>query len=62
MSALVAIPGWWVQRTGRSDVNVLNPKEIGSSFPSRPPTPLPPDKLQRIAYQLSERCRLAKSS
>jgi hypothetical protein len=60
VNAIVALPGWWVERTGRSDVNVLNPKEIISSFPNRPVEPLTPDRIQRIAHQLTERCRMAK--
>jgi hypothetical protein len=61
VGAILALPGWWVERTGRSDVNVLNPKEIASSFPNRPATPLADDKIQRIVHQLTERCRLAKA-
>lgn len=62
VNAIVAIPGWWVERTGRSDVNVLNPKEIAGSFPARPIAPLAVDRIQRIVHQLTERCRLAKDN
>jgi len=60
VSPILALPGWWIDRRSRSDVNVLNPKEIITSFPSRIPSPLSPDRIGRISHQLSERCRLAK--
>jgi len=59
---ILTLPGWWVERTARSDVNVLNPKQIRRSFPATVANPLPPDRIQRIAHLLSERCRLTKSS
>ena len=59
VKAILAIPGWWIERTAKSDVNVLNPKEIKNSFPSNPVAPLPPDRIQRIVHQLTERCRLS---
>lgn len=60
VQAILALPGWWVMRKTTGDVNVLNPKEIRHSFPTRPSSTLPPDRIQRIVHQLTERCRLSK--
>jgi hypothetical protein len=57
-SAIVTLPGWWVNRRQVHDVNVLNPQEIRHSFPRQPKYPLTPEQIQRIAHQLIERCRL----
>jgi hypothetical protein len=58
VSAIVTLPGWWVNRRQVHDVNVLNPQEIKRSFPSRPRYPLTPEQMQRIVHQLTERCRM----
>lgn len=60
--AILTLPGWFVTRRATSDVNVLNPDEIKHSFPSRIKSPLSSEQIQRISYQLTERCRLAKSA
>jgi hypothetical protein len=57
---VLALPGWWVERRAAGPVNVLNPKEIRRSFTFRPELALKPDQIQRIAHQLTERCRLAR--
>lgn len=57
---VLTFPGWFITRKAASDVNVLNPDEIKRSFPARPRSPLSPDQIQRIAYQLTERCRLTR--
>jgi hypothetical protein len=59
---VVAIPGWFVERTGRSDVNVINPK--GVSFMLKPvdESPLSEDKRKRISYQLEQLSRLPNFS
>lgn len=56
--AILTLPGWFVTRRAVSDVNVLNPQEIKNSFPDRPKHPLLPDQIQRLAHQLTTRCRL----
>jgi hypothetical protein len=61
-SAIVTLPGWWVNRRQTHDVNVLNPEEIKYSFPKHSKYPLTPEQIQRIAHQLTERCRLAKDA
>lgn len=57
-SPVVTLPGWFVERRARSDVNVLNPSEVKYSFPSR--VTLSPEQIQRVAHQLTERCRMEK--
>jgi hypothetical protein len=60
VQAILALPGWWIERKARGSVLVLNPKEIRNSFPSRVSNPLSPERIQRIAHQLTELCRLKK--
>lgn len=62
VKAILTFPGWWVTRKARGAVNVLNPKEIRHSFPRRVEQPLSPERIQRIAHQLTERCRIPKDS
>lgn len=57
---ILTLPGWFVERRGRGSVNVLNPKEIQRSFRTDGPF-LPPDRIQRIVHQLTERCRIEKA-
>jgi hypothetical protein len=59
-NAILTLPGWYVTRRAVSDVNVLNPQEIKNSFPARSKQPLSPEQIQRIAHQLTERCRSQK--
>lgn len=59
-SAILTLPGWRVERTKPGDVNVLRPDEIKRSFPTSPKRSLSPEQIQRIAHQLTERCRLTK--
>ena len=55
---VVAIPGWFVERTGRSDVNVINPKNVLFMLKPVDESPLPEDKRKRISYQLEQLSRL----
>lgn len=59
VSPMLVLPGWYVVRKAAGSVKVLNEKEIAFSFPS-PRVPLPPDRIQRIVHQLTERCRITK--
>lgn len=55
---VLALPGWFVELGGRSDVRVVNPKV--SAFMLKPlngQPPIPPDRQQRICYQLEQRCQ-----
>jgi hypothetical protein len=56
---IIALPGWYVTLTERSEVLAINPKACGfmlKPFPGEPP--LAPDTIQRIAYQVAQLCRL----
>jgi cbb3-type cytochrome oxidase subunit 3 len=56
---ILTIPGWLITRTGKSDVNVLNPKEILGFVLLPAPKPLDDGQIQRISHQLEEKCKLA---
>ena len=56
--AILTFPGWFVERHEIGDVNVLNPAQIKKSFPFR--TALAPAQIERIVYQLTERCRMPR--
>lgn len=58
-NAILTIPGWSVERTQRADVNVLRPDEIKRSF-VLPNEPFDERKIQRIAHQLTARCRMTE--
>ena len=60
VQAILTLPGWWIERKSKGRVAVLNPKEIRYSFPTRVAEPLSQERIQRIAHQLTERCRLEK--
>jgi len=55
---VVALPGWYVERTGRSDVNVINPKNVSFMLKPVDESIIPEDKRKRISYQLEQLCRL----
>jgi hypothetical protein len=55
---VVALPGWYVERTGRSDVNVINPKNASFMLKPADEYPIPEDKRKRISYQLEQLSRL----
>ncbi|MEX2382147.1 MAG: nuclease-related domain-containing protein [Opitutales bacterium] len=57
VEAILTLPGWWVERTGRGTVHVVNTKEIPKIFPRNPPSPLSPEQIQRIAHQIEQKCR-----
>lgn len=61
-NAILTLPGWRIERTKGGDVNVLRPDEIKRSFPTSPKRPLSSEQIQRIAHQLTERCRLTKDA
>lgn len=56
VSPVVALPGWFIEATGRSDVRVLNPKNFRYLLESRG-TPLSSVLVDRISYQVEQRCR-----
>lgn len=60
---VVAIPGWWVVSQVKAPaVWVLNPKGISSFILAADQTRLSPAHIQRIAHQLTQKCRLDEAS
>jgi len=56
VAPVLALPGWFIERTARSDVRVLSPKSFHVLLDSKEP-PLSPELIKRIAYQVERRCR-----
>lgn len=54
---VLALPGWFVDRTGRGDVRVFNGKELAGLLRCRGTQPLSEQEVQRIAHQIEQRCR-----
>lgn len=54
---VLALPGWYVKRTGRGDVRVFNGKELAGLLKARGAQSLSPQDVQRVAHQLEQRCR-----
>lgn len=54
---VVALPGWFVQRTGRGRVRVFSGKELAGLLKSRGTQPLTAQDIQRVAHQVEQRCR-----
>lgn len=58
VSAIVALPGWWIERTGiNKGVQVLNPKEILRVCDSKEVN-LNDEMIRRICHQLNQKCRV----
>ena len=57
VNAVLTLPGWFVNRKGKSDVNVLNPQEIRQAVISNEKPVLSPAQLQRIGNHLDQKCR-----
>jgi hypothetical protein len=53
---IVTLPGWYVNLRERNGVPVLNEKQIAGHIRQFPRT-LGPEQVQRIAFQLEQRCR-----
>jgi hypothetical protein len=54
---VVALPGWFVERTGRSIVRVYSGRALGSLLNSGSGQTVSAQALQRIAHQVEQRCR-----
>jgi hypothetical protein len=57
--AILTVPGWWLTCSVRSDLFVVNPKQIRQLVINHRASPLSPDVIQRARHQLEEKCRLA---
>jgi hypothetical protein len=58
VEGIVTIPGWLVERTAKSNIYVVNPKEIRSLVVSLSGRPLTGAEIQRASHQLQEKCKL----
>ncbi len=54
---VVAMPGWFVERTGRGSVRVFSGRELAGLLKARGAQPLSPEDVRRVAHQLEQRCR-----
>ena len=55
--AILTFPGWWVERTGKSIIAVLNHREIRSCVVGGQAKELGETQRQRIIHQLDQKCR-----
>jgi hypothetical protein len=55
--AVLALPGWFVQRNGRGTVLVFSGGELSGLLRSRPGQSLSLQDVQRIVHQVEQRCR-----
>jgi len=54
---VVALPGWYVERTGRADVTVISGREAPALLKGWRSVPFSDQMMARIAHQLEQRCR-----
>lgn len=56
-TALLTIPGWWVNITGRGIVTVANHKQVLAAATAREDTFLSPEQIEKICRELELHCR-----
>ncbi|MEJ1129087.1 nuclease-related domain-containing protein [Variovorax sp. CCNWLW225] len=54
---VLALPGWFVELSGRSNVNVYSGRQLSQLLRSRSAKPLSDQDIQRVAHQVQQRCR-----
>ena len=54
---VLALPGWFVELSGRGSVSVYNGRQLSQLLRSRGAKPLSETDIQRIAHQVQQRCR-----
>lgn len=54
---IVALPGWYINRTAKHGIAVLNPKLIGIYIKNKKEKPLSNSMIQRIVHQIDQKCR-----
>lgn len=57
VTPVVALPGWWVERTGRGEVTVISGREAPSLLHNKRGKPISLQLIQRIEHQVEARCR-----
>jgi hypothetical protein len=55
--AVVALPGWYVNRTSSDGIPVVNPKQFTLLFKQIKPRDLSEEMIKRIVHQLEQKCR-----
>jgi len=55
--SLVALPGWYINRSEHSRIPVFNPLKCAAYFRHIGTAELSPDVVKQIAHQLDQRCR-----
>jgi len=55
---IITTPGWFVERTGQSDVHVVSPKEIRQLVLQSRDDRLDAGRIQRASHQLEQKCKL----
>lgn len=60
VTAVLALPGWFVDRKARGSVRVFSGKELPSLLKAGTAGALAPDQLQRAIHQVEQRCRDVK--
>ncbi|MBT2326500.1 NERD domain-containing protein [Variovorax paradoxus] len=54
---VLALPGWFVELSGRGNVSVYSGRQLSQLLKSRGAQPLSNEDVQRIAHQVQQRCR-----
>jgi hypothetical protein len=57
VTPILALPGWFVERTGPGGIPVINPRQIKSLLRSGKTPCLSDGLITRVAHQLAQRCR-----
>lgn len=57
VTPVLALPGWYVELKGRSEVVIINGKNASATFSKLFHTALSEDMIKRIAHQMEQRCR-----
>jgi Nuclease-related domain len=55
---IITIPGWFIERSVRSTIHVVNPKEIRSLVTNSTGPGLSSAQIQRASHQLEQKCKL----
>ncbi|HEY2680482.1 MAG TPA: nuclease-related domain-containing protein [Candidatus Udaeobacter sp.] len=55
---VITIPGWFIERSVRSTIHVVNPKEIRSLVTNSTGHRLSSAEIQRASHQLEQKCKL----
>jgi hypothetical protein len=58
---VLALPGWFIERKGRGDVQVFSGKELRKHLLGlQQAQPVSTEQMQRVAHQLEQRCRTVR--